>query len=86
MVATTRSIELRTALPGPGSQALIERKERVIASPLSLTFPIAVQEARGALLTDVDGNTFIDFTGGVGCLTTSSRAWKGSRASAGSGC
>jgi 4-aminobutyrate aminotransferase/(S)-3-amino-2-methylpropionate transaminase len=67
-MATTRSIELRTALPGPGSQALIERKERVIASPLSLTFPIAVQEARGALLTDVDGNTFIDFTGGVGCL------------------
>jgi 4-aminobutyrate aminotransferase / (S)-3-amino-2-methylpropionate transaminase / 5-aminovalerate transaminase len=67
-MATTRAIELRTALPGPGSQALIERKERVIASPLSLTFPIAVQEARGALLTDVDGNTFIDFTGGVGCL------------------
>ena len=67
-MATTRSIELRTALPGPGSQAIIERKERVIASPLSLTFPIAVQEARGALLTDVDGNTFIDFTGGVGCL------------------
>jgi 4-aminobutyrate aminotransferase / (S)-3-amino-2-methylpropionate transaminase / 5-aminovalerate transaminase len=67
-MATTRSIELRTALPGPGSQALVDRKQRVIASPLSLTFPIAVQEARGVLLTDVDGNTFIDFTGGVGCL------------------
>ena len=67
-MATTRAIELRTALPGPGSQAIIERNERVIASPLSLVFPIAVQEGRGALLTDVDGNTFIDFTGGVGCL------------------
>src|SRR5205085_5641120 len=30
--------------------------------------PIVVAEARGALLTDVDGNTFVDFTGGVGCL------------------
>jgi 4-aminobutyrate aminotransferase / (S)-3-amino-2-methylpropionate transaminase / 5-aminovalerate transaminase len=67
-MATTRSIELRTVLPGPRSQALLERKERVIAAPLSLTFPIAAQEGQGALLTDVDGNTFIDFTGGVGCL------------------
>jgi 4-aminobutyrate aminotransferase / (S)-3-amino-2-methylpropionate transaminase / 5-aminovalerate transaminase len=67
-MATTRSIELRTVLPGPRSEALIERKERVIAAPLSLTFPIAVQEGQGALLTDLDGNTFIDFTGGVGCL------------------
>jgi 4-aminobutyrate aminotransferase/(S)-3-amino-2-methylpropionate transaminase len=67
-MATTRSIELRTALPGPLSEALLERKERVIAAPLSLTFPIAAQEGQGALLTDVDGNTFIDFTGGVGCL------------------
>jgi 4-aminobutyrate aminotransferase / (S)-3-amino-2-methylpropionate transaminase / 5-aminovalerate transaminase len=67
-MATTRAIELRTALPGPRSSSLVERKERVIAAPLSLTFPIAVQEGQGALLTDVDGNTFIDFTGGVGCL------------------
>jgi 4-aminobutyrate aminotransferase / (S)-3-amino-2-methylpropionate transaminase / 5-aminovalerate transaminase len=67
-VAATKAIELRTALPGPRSQELLERKERVIADPLSLTFPIAIAEGRGALLTDVDGNTFIDFTGGVGCL------------------
>ncbi|MEX2212429.1 MAG: 4-aminobutyrate--2-oxoglutarate transaminase [Gaiellaceae bacterium] len=67
-MATTRSIELRTALPGPGSQAIIDRKERVIAGPLSLTFPIVIEEGSGATLTDVDGNTFLDFTGGVGCL------------------
>ncbi|MEX1357738.1 MAG: 4-aminobutyrate--2-oxoglutarate transaminase [Gaiellaceae bacterium] len=67
-MATTKAIELRTARPGPRSQELLERKERVIAGPLSLTFPIVIAEGRGALLTDVDGNTFIDFTGGVGCL------------------
>ena len=27
-----------------------------------------VEEGRGVLLTDVDGNTYVDFTGGVGCL------------------
>ena len=67
-MATTRAIEIRTAIPGPRSQEIIERKERVIAAPLSLVHPIVVAEGRGATLTDVDGNTYIDFTGGVGCL------------------
>jgi len=64
----TRSIELRTAVPGPRSQEILARKARAVAGPLEVGFPIIAAEARGALLTDVDGNTFIDFTGGVGCL------------------
>src|SRR6266508_4289485 len=67
-MAVTRSIEIRTAIPGPRSREIVERKERVVASPLSLVHPIVAAEARGATLTDVDGNTFIDLTGGVGCL------------------
>ena len=64
----TRAIELRTEVPGPISRAILERKERVVADPLSIYVPIVIAEGHGALLTDVDGNTFIDFTGGVGCL------------------
>jgi 4-aminobutyrate aminotransferase / (S)-3-amino-2-methylpropionate transaminase / 5-aminovalerate transaminase len=67
-MAITRSIELRTEIPGPRSREILERKERVVADPLSVFLPVVVAEARGATLTDVDGNTFIDFTGGVGCL------------------
>src|SRR6187401_1617749 len=67
-MAMTRTIELKTAIPGPRSREILERKERVIADPLSVYLPIVVEEASGASLTDVDGNTFIDFTGGVGCL------------------
>jgi 4-aminobutyrate aminotransferase/(S)-3-amino-2-methylpropionate transaminase len=67
-MAVTRSIELRTTVPGPRSQEILARKERVVAEPLSPTFPIVAAEASGSTLTDVDGNTFIDFTGGVGCL------------------
>ena len=63
-----RVISLRTAIPGPLSQAILERKERVVAAPLSVLLPIVAAEGRGATLTDVDGNVFIDFTGGVGCL------------------
>jgi 4-aminobutyrate aminotransferase/(S)-3-amino-2-methylpropionate transaminase len=67
-VAVTRSIELRTEIPGPRSKAILERKARAVADPLVVYLPVVADEARGALLTDVDGNTFIDFTGGVGVL------------------
>src|SRR5262245_2624528 len=76
-MAATRSIELRTEVPGPRSREILERKERVVAGPLVPAFPIVAAEAHGARLTDVDGNTFIDFTGGVGCLNVGHTQPKG---------
>jgi 4-aminobutyrate aminotransferase/(S)-3-amino-2-methylpropionate transaminase len=67
-MAMTRTIELKTAIPGPRSREILERKAQVVADPLSVFLPVVIEEGRGATLTDVDGNTFIDFTGGVGCL------------------
>src|SRR5437868_5744633 len=67
-MAATRSIHLQTDVPGPRSRAILERKDRVVAEPLSAYLPIVAAEGRGSTLTDVDGNTFLDFAGGVGCL------------------
>ncbi|HEV2592866.1 MAG TPA: 4-aminobutyrate--2-oxoglutarate transaminase [Gaiellaceae bacterium] len=67
-MAATRAIRITTELPGPRSAEVLERLAASVARPLSITFPIAAAEGRGATLTDVDGNTFLDFTGGVGCL------------------
>ena len=67
-MATTRTIEIKTGLPGPRSAEILARKERVIAEPLSIYLPLVIAEASGATLTDVDGNTFVDFAGGVGCM------------------
>jgi 4-aminobutyrate aminotransferase / (S)-3-amino-2-methylpropionate transaminase / 5-aminovalerate transaminase len=67
-MAALRTIRLVTAVPGPRSQEVLDRLAASVASPLALTFPVVVAEARGATITDVDGNVFIDFTGGVGCL------------------
>src|SRR6266511_3082929 len=67
-MATTKTIDLETAIPGPRSQEILARKQRVIARPLSIFLPVVIERGEGATLTDVDGNTFIDFTGGVGCL------------------
>jgi 4-aminobutyrate aminotransferase/(S)-3-amino-2-methylpropionate transaminase len=67
-MATTKTIELRTTIPGPRSKEILVRKERVVAEPLSIYLPVVIARGDGATLTDVDGNTFLDFTGGVGCL------------------
>jgi 4-aminobutyrate aminotransferase/(S)-3-amino-2-methylpropionate transaminase len=67
-MAATKSIELRTGVPGPRSQEILQRKEQVVADPLSIYLPVVIDRGDGATLTDVDGNTFIDFSGGVGCL------------------
>jgi 4-aminobutyrate aminotransferase / (S)-3-amino-2-methylpropionate transaminase / 5-aminovalerate transaminase len=68
LMAATKAIELRTAIPGPRSQEILERKAQVVADPLSVYMPVVIDHGDGATLTDVDGNTFLDFTGGVGCL------------------
>ena len=67
-MAMTRTIELRTAIPGPRSQEILGRHDRVVARPLAIYLPLVVESGSGATITDVDGNTFIDFTGGVGVL------------------
>src|SRR3954469_14094377 len=67
-MAVTRAIHLQTEIPGPRSREILERKARVVAEPLSIHAPVVIAEGQGATFTDVDGNTFLDFTGGVGCL------------------
>jgi 4-aminobutyrate aminotransferase/(S)-3-amino-2-methylpropionate transaminase len=67
-MAVLRTIRLETAVPGPRSQAVLDRLAASVASPLAITFPVVAAEARGATITDLDGNVFIDFAGGVGCL------------------
>jgi len=67
-MATMRSIELKTSVPGPRSLEVLRRKQLVVADPLSIYAPVVVESGRGATITDLDGNTLIDFVGGVGCL------------------
>jgi 4-aminobutyrate aminotransferase/(S)-3-amino-2-methylpropionate transaminase len=65
---TTRAIQLKTSIPGPKSKSILERRSAAIPKGLSLGSPIVVDRAHGALVTDIDGNTFLDFAGGIGVL------------------
>jgi 4-aminobutyrate aminotransferase / (S)-3-amino-2-methylpropionate transaminase / 5-aminovalerate transaminase len=62
------STRIKTEIPGPKSRALMERRHKAVSSGVGIATPIFAREAKGALLTDVDGNTFIDFGGGIGVL------------------
>jgi 4-aminobutyrate aminotransferase / (S)-3-amino-2-methylpropionate transaminase / 5-aminovalerate transaminase len=68
------TIQLKTQIPGPKSKALGERRNAAIPRGLSQGTPIYVAKADGAALEDVDGNRYIDFAGGIGCLNTGHRA------------
>ena len=68
------TIQLKTQIPGPKSTALGERRNAAIPRGLSQGTPIYVAKADGAVLEDVDGNRYIDFAGGIGCLNTGHRA------------
>jgi 4-aminobutyrate aminotransferase/(S)-3-amino-2-methylpropionate transaminase len=67
-MATTRVIEIKTELPGPRSRELLAREAEAVASPLEVHLPIFAARAEGATITDVDGNVFVDFAGGVGVM------------------
>ena len=58
-------------LPGPRSAALLARQERRESNARAYArhFPIAVAEASGSFIRDVDGNVFIDFLTGAGVLS-----------------
>ena len=62
------STRIKTEIPGPKSRELMARRHKAVSSGLGIATPMFAKEAKGALLTDVDGNTFIDFGGGIGVL------------------
>lgn len=68
------TIQLRTSIPGPRSQALMKRRDAAVALGVFQATPIFVAKAEGAVIEDVDGNRLIDFAGGIGCLNTGHRA------------
>jgi 4-aminobutyrate aminotransferase / (S)-3-amino-2-methylpropionate transaminase / 5-aminovalerate transaminase len=66
-------IRLQTEVPGPKSRALLARRAKAVPRGVPAVTPIAVVHAEGAVLTDADGNRFIDFGGGIGVVNTGHR-------------
>jgi 4-aminobutyrate aminotransferase / (S)-3-amino-2-methylpropionate transaminase / 5-aminovalerate transaminase len=63
-----KTVDLQTEVPGPKSRAILERKTRVVANFKDVHMPVVIDHGHGCTVTDVDGNTFLDWSGGIGCL------------------
>jgi 4-aminobutyrate aminotransferase len=59
-------------VPGPKARAVIKRTEKVISPSIARDAPLVVESAHGSIVTDVDGNRFIDFSSGIAVLSTGS--------------
>jgi 4-aminobutyrate aminotransferase/(S)-3-amino-2-methylpropionate transaminase len=66
-IATESSIRLVTAVPGPQSIEIQKRREAALPRGVGSVLPVFIERAHGVTLQDVDGNRFLDFTGGIGC-------------------
>jgi 4-aminobutyrate aminotransferase/(S)-3-amino-2-methylpropionate transaminase len=58
-----------TAIPGPKSQELHERRLAAVSGGVSSMLPVYVDKANGAIVVDIDGNQFIDLGAGIGVTT-----------------
>ena len=67
--ASSTSARIITEIPGPRSKELHERRVKAVSAGVAATFPIYAASAHDAIIEDVDGNRFIDFTGGIGVMT-----------------
>jgi len=65
---------LRTAIPGPRSDALHRRKASAVSSGVSTALPVYIERAGGGILVDVDGNQLIDFGSGIAVSTVGNAA------------
>lgn len=68
-----KNIDMKTELPGSISKSLLERRQNAVVRGVSNATPIFAKEAKGALITDVDGNVFIDFVGAIGVMNVGHR-------------
>jgi 4-aminobutyrate aminotransferase len=59
-----------TELPGPRARAVIERDDAVASPSLTRAYPLVADTGSGAVVTDVDGNRFLDFAAGIAVCST----------------
>lgn len=61
-----------TEIPGLRSREMMARRDQAVPRSFGKLTPIFIRRAAGAIIEDVDGNTYIDFAGGIGCLNVGS--------------
>jgi 4-aminobutyrate aminotransferase len=61
---------IKTALPGPEAQRVLALDQQYVSPSYTRDYPMVAQRAEGAMVEDVDGNTFLDFSAGIAVVST----------------
>ncbi|HEV3446098.1 MAG TPA: aminotransferase class III-fold pyridoxal phosphate-dependent enzyme, partial [Gemmataceae bacterium] len=61
---------IKTPLPGPKARVLLERDQKYVSPSYTRIYPLVVERGSGAVIQDVDGNLFLDFTAGIAVTAT----------------
>lgn len=62
--------DIRTPLPGPNGAEMLARDKLYLSPSYTPVYPLFVERASGAVVQDVDGNLFLDFTAGIAVTNT----------------
>ena len=63
-----KTIQLNSPIPGPKSQIMLARRAASMPNGAAKSTEVVVHSAKGAVVYDVDGNTLLDFAGGIGMI------------------
>jgi 4-aminobutyrate aminotransferase len=61
---------LLTALPGPQAARVLALDHEYVSPSYTRSYPLVARKGRGAIIEDVDGNTFLDFAAGIAVVST----------------
>jgi len=61
---------IRTRLPGPEARKVLAEDKRYVSPSYTRTYPLVARSGRGAIVEDVDGNRFLDFSAGIAVVST----------------
>jgi len=65
-----RKPRLATALPGPKAKIILNKDRRYVSPSYTRSYPAVIERGKGVWVTDVDGNVFLDFSAGIGVVST----------------
>ena len=61
---------LVTALPGPNAKRVLEQDAKFMSPSYTRDYPLVAKRGHGAIVEDVDGNSFLDFAAGIAVCST----------------
>jgi 4-aminobutyrate aminotransferase len=67
---TSAGPKIRTKLPGPNAQKVLRGDAQYISPSYTRSYPLVAKAGRGAIVEDVDGNEFLDFSAGIAVVST----------------